>query len=236
MMPIAELEYEAHAASPLRKAIAARMSAATREIPHFRLSCRLEMDAALEARRRLQAQRSSPHLTINDVVVKLVAQAIADVPVVNCQWVDGEIRQFRNADISIVTAVPGGLSAPILKNAGCKSIWEISTEIEDLIGRAKSGALRVEELVGGSFGLSNLGASGVEQFDAIINPPQCAIMAVGSLVRALLPSTNGEVRLATMACFTLSLDHRALDGQTGALFMSALRRRVEIPDLEFQTA
>jgi pyruvate dehydrogenase E2 component (dihydrolipoamide acetyltransferase) len=158
--------------SPMRKVIAARMSDAKRTIPHFRLMADIEVDALLARRTELRQVRPGVALSLNDLLIKAAAQALMEVPEVNVQWADNELHQFASADISIVTAVEGGLATPIVRKAQLKSIWEIATEVKDLTGRAARNELRMDEIMGGSFSISNLGMYGVDEFDAVINPPQ----------------------------------------------------------------
>lgn len=222
--------YAVIALSPLRKVIAARMVEAKRTIPHFRLAADIELDALLDLRRELREQNTDAALSLNDLLIKACASALIDTPAVNIQWVDGEIHQYRAADISVVTAIEGGLSTPIIRSAESKTIWEISREVKELAARAAKNALKVDEVLGGSFSVSNLGMYGVDQFDAIINPPQCAILAVGSAKPRCLVSPEREVHIATVLRTTLSVDHRAIDGATAAAFLAALRRRLEQPE------
>jgi pyruvate dehydrogenase E2 component (dihydrolipoamide acetyltransferase) len=215
--------------TPLRKVIAARMTEAKQTIPHFRLVADLEVDALLELRRDLRAAHPERDLSINDLLIKACAMALIDSPALNIQWVEGELRQYRTADISIVTALEGGLSTPILRSAETKSVWEIAREVRELGARAACNALKLDEVFGGTFSISNLGMYGVDQFDAIINPPQCAILAVGRARPRYVPMHGGGARSATQMRVTLSVDHRAVDGVTAAKFLSALRERIEHP-------
>jgi pyruvate dehydrogenase E2 component (dihydrolipoamide acetyltransferase) len=216
--------------SPIRKVIAARMAEAKRTIPHFRLSSDIEVDALLALRSELRARYPDVKLSLNDLLLKGCAAALMDAPTINIQWVDGAIRRYHTADISVVTALEDGISTPILRGAECKSIWEISREVKELTARAAKNGLTMDEVYGGSFSVSNLGMYGVDQFDAIINPPQCAILAVGAARRQVLPSPEGETRTPTVVRVTLSLDHRAIDGAVGAAFLSALRQRLAEPE------
>lgn len=215
--------------TPVRKVIAARMVEAKQTIPHFHMSADIEIDALVAVRSRL-CEQPDGRISLNALIVKACAAALMDAPGVNLQWVDGEIRQYRSADIAVVTALPGGLSTPIVRNAEMKSVREIGAEIKTLAQRAAENALRMDEVFGGTFSISNLGMYDVEAFDAIINPPQCAMLAVGTGRAKLLPEGEGGVRHATVLRATLSLDHRAIDGATAALFMRALKARIEQPD------
>jgi len=222
-------DYLVRPLSPMRKVIAARMSDAKRTIPHFRLMADIEVDALLARRTQLRQVRPGVALSLNDLLIKAVAQALMDVPEVNVQWADHELHQFASADISIVTAVEGGLATPIVRKAQLKSLWEISAEVKELTDRAARNELRMDEIMGGSFSISNLGMYGVDEFDAIINPPQCAILAIAAARARCVASRDLEPRVATLMRVTLSADHRAIDGVAGARFLSALKRCIEAP-------
>ena len=215
--------------SPMRKVIAARMSEAKRTIPHFRLMADIEVDALLTRRTQLCRARPGVPLSLNDLLIKACAQALMEVPELNVQWAESELHQFANADISIVTAVEGGLTTPIVRKAQLKSIWEISAEVKDLAARGARNELKMDEIVGGSFSISNLGMYGVDEFDAVINPPQCAILAIGAAKCRCVASRHLEPRVATVMRVTLSADHRAIDGIASARFLSALRSCIEAP-------
>jgi pyruvate dehydrogenase E2 component (dihydrolipoyllysine-residue acetyltransferase) len=215
--------------SPMRKVIAARMSEAKRTIPHFRLMADIEVDALLARRTQLCRARPGIPLSLNDLLIKAAAHALTEVPEVNVQWAENELHQFASADISIVTAVEGGLTTPIVRKAQLKSIWEISAEVKDLAARAARNELKMDEIVGGSFSISNLGMYGVDEFDAVINPPQCAILAIGAAKSRCVASRDLEPRVATVMRVTLSADHRAIDGIAGAHFLSALKSCIEAP-------
>ena len=221
--------YTVRSLSPMRRVIAARMHEAYSTIPHFRASVDMEVDKLLALRNELRAMNPSVSLSLNDLLVKASAQALVDVPEVNVRWSDRELRQFVNADIAIVVAVKGGLVTPVVRDANLKSIREISAQIRDLTARAARNELKMDEITGGSFSISNLGMHGVDHFDAIINPPQCAILAVGSAKPRCLAGPDGQVRVGTVMQATISADHRVIDGITAARFVSALRARIEQP-------
>lgn len=215
--------------SPMRKVIATRMAEAKRTIPHFRLSVDIELDALMDLRKELRQQSQNAGLSLNDLLIKACATALMDTPSVNVQWVEDEIHQYRTADIAVVTAVEGGLSTPIVRSAESKTVWQISREVRGLIAKAARKTLRIDEIFGGSFSISNLGMYGVDRFDAIVNPPQCAILAIGRGTPRVVVSPERETRIATVATMTLSMDHRVIDGTTGATFLSSLRHRIEHP-------
>lgn len=209
--------------SPIRRMIAARTAEAKQTIPHFRLCADIDVDAVHALR---QAQ-SGDRLSITDVLVKACATALMQAPGLNLQWVDGEIRQLKSADIAVVVALHDGLSTPIVRNADGKSVWEIAHELKELARRAKANLLKTTEIYGGSFSISNLGMFGVPEFDAIINPPQCAILAVGAARATVVAHGSLGTRIASILRVTLSCDHRAINGATGARFLSVLKRLLE---------
>jgi pyruvate dehydrogenase E2 component (dihydrolipoamide acetyltransferase) len=213
----------------MRRAIAARMSEAKRSIPHFRLVADIQIDALLGQRKALIGQGTAQSLSLNDLLIKACAQALIDVPDINVQWAEKEIHRFHSADIAIVTAVQGGLTTPIVRAADTKSVWQIAAEVKELAARAQRNALRMDEIVGGSFSISNLGMYAVDEFDAIINPPQCAILAIGQGRPRCVAGGDLRVAVATVMRVTLSVDHRAIDGVAGARFLSALKARIETP-------
>lgn len=221
--------YTVRLLSPMRKVIASRMAESTRTIPHFRLTADVEVDALVEVRREVRDMNPAVNLSLNDLVIKACAMALMDVPAVNIQWSDNGILYYNTADISVVTAIDGGLSTPIIRGAEKKSVLDISREVKGLAMRAATHSLKMEEVFGGSFSISNLGMHGVDQFDAIINPPQCAILAIGSAKPRVVVSQDRETRIATVMRVTLSVDHRAIDGAIGAAFLTALKHRLEHP-------
>lgn len=222
--------YTAVPLSPLRKAIAARMTEATRTIPHFRVVTEIEIEALLAWRGQINATQPAGNVSINDCLIKACAAALMEHPAVNSQFVSDTIHQYHAADISVVVAVEGGLATPVIRGANRKSVQEIAAEVRALVARAAARQLRMEEITGGSFSISNLGAYGIEQFDAIINPPQCAILAVGRAKRRLVIRDTGESQIATVLRATLSVDHRAIDGAVAAEFLATLRGHLEQPE------
>jgi pyruvate dehydrogenase E2 component (dihydrolipoamide acetyltransferase) len=218
------------ALTPMRRIIAARMVEAKHTIPHYRMCADVEMDAILALRRELRARHVGAVPSLNDFLIKASANALLAIPAINIQWAEDEIRQFQNADISVVVALKDGLSTPIIRRAETKSVWEIAREIKDLATKAKSNVLKMHEILGGSFSISNLGMYGIDQFDAVINPPQCAILAAGSATPRVVVAENGGTRVATIMRLTLSIDHRAVDGPTGAAFLAVLRKQLESPE------
>jgi pyruvate dehydrogenase E2 component (dihydrolipoamide acetyltransferase) len=218
--------------SPIRKAIAARMMEATRTIPHFRLVLDIEMDALLALREEFNVAHPNAKISINACLVKACASALIEQPAVNIQLIAEELRHYRQADISVVVAVTGGLATPIIRDANTKTVHQIAAEVKELSVRAATGRLKRSEIEGGTFSISNLGMYGVDQFDAIINPPQCAILAIGrTRPRMLVCDTRSGVAQVLRA--TLSVDHRAIDGVTAAAFVKTLRQILERPRVLF---
>jgi pyruvate dehydrogenase E2 component (dihydrolipoamide acetyltransferase) len=215
--------------SPLRKAIASRTTEAKRTIPHYRLTMNVHMDELLAVRHTLNQRHFDYTISINDLIIKACAIALLDQPELNIQLVGDEIHRYHQADISIIVAVPGGLSTPIVRGADTKPVEEIAREVRALTDRATKNQLKSSEVLGGTFSISNLGMYGIDQFDAVINPPQCAILAVGE-VQAHPVVHQGEIITASLMSVTLSLDHRAIDGVTGATFLKSLREKLEHPE------
>lgn len=219
--------------SPIRKVIAASMTAAKQTIPHFRLVADFEMDGFLALRQGENAAHPDHKISINDCLIKACASALMQHPAVNVQMLGEEIHQYSHADIAVVIAVDGGLSTPVVRHANDKTPQQIASEVKELASRAPTGKLKRREIEGGTFSISNLGMYGVDQFDAIINPPQCAILAVGCAKPRLVISPDHTTRIATLMRVTLSVDHRAIDGATAAKFMNTLRQAVEQPQSLF---
>ena len=210
--------------SAMRRTIARRLTEAKQTIPHFYLRRRVRTDRLAALRSAIEGQRP----TINDYLVKACALALMEVPQANIQVHGDEIHRFSDADIAVAVATERGLMTPIIRAAQSLSVAEISRAVGDLAQRARSGRLTQSEISGGSFSLSNLGGYGIEQFDAIINPPQGAILAVGA-ARSEPIDDDGALRLVPMMHMSLSCDHRAIDGADGARFMAALVALIEAP-------
>ena len=213
--------------SATRKAIARQLTLSKSTIPHFYLRTQVSLDALLELRaERKRGGGKAP--SVNDYFIRASALALKQVPDVNIQVHGDEIRKFRNADISVAVAAERGLITPIIRAAETKSVETVSQEMRSLIERARSGKLRTEDIEGGTFTVSNLGMFGIDQFDAIINPPQGAILAIGAASRRPI-ERGGGLGVATTAQLSLSCDHRAIDGAVGAQFLAALRDLLEAP-------
>lgn len=216
----------------MRKAIASRLQAAKRNAPHFRLNIELNVDAIQALRSQINATVPKVKLSINDMFIKAAAAALMKVPQVNVQFDEDsqQILQFSHADISIAVAIDNGLITPIVKAADQKSLADISNTMRDLATRAKTGKLAPDEFQGGSFSISNLGMLGIKQFDAIINPPQGAILALGVAEKRAVVEGDAIV-IRQMVSATLSCDHRVIDGALGAAFLAAFKQYVENPAL-----
>lgn len=220
--------YEEIKLSNMRKTIAKRLTESKQTVPHFYLSVDVELDNLLAARKGLNAMSDDYKISVNDFVIKACAAALMKVPAANVQFMGDTMRQFKRADISVAVAIDGGLITPVVKGADQKGLRQISDEIKDLAKRAHEGKLAPEEYAGGTFSISNMGMMGVKQFDAVINPPQAAILAVGAGEQRPVVK-NGELSVATVMTITLSCDHRAIDGAVGAEFLAAVKMFLQEP-------
>lgn len=213
----------------MRKTIAKRLTEAKQTIPHFYLSIDCCLDELLNLRTKLNERPNTKvKLSVNDFVVKAVALALIDAPKANVTFHGDYLRQYTQADVCVAVAIDGGLVTPIVKAANLKSLTDISIEVKDLAERARAGKLAPEAYQGGSFTISNLGMYGIKHFDAIINPPQACILAVGAGEKRAVVNSN-EIKIANMMTCTLSIDHRALDGAVGAEFLKAFKTYIENP-------
>lgn len=226
--------FESIPMSGMRRAIASRLQTSKQQSPHFRLNVDLDLERLLALRQDINREVPGVKISVNDLLVKACALALVAVPDVNIQFDEAtqSIRRFADADISVAVALPAGLITPIVRSANRKSISDISNEIHSLVTRAKAGTLKPEEFQGGTFSVSNLGMLGVRQFDAIINPPQSAILAIGAgEMRAVV--RDGQIVARQQMTVSLSCDHRVIDGAAGAAFLRELKRLIEIPTLMF---
>ena len=214
--------------STMRKIIARRLEEAKATVPHFYLTLDVEIDKLLKLRKELNEELGKSKVSLNDFIIRAVALALGKVPDANVQFAGDMMRRFERADVSVAVATDGGLITPIIRDAGNKSVVQISTEMKDLAERARSGKLLPEEYQGGTISISNLGMYGIREFSAVINPPQAAILAIGKgeerpIVR------HGAVQIATLMTVTISADHRAIDGVIGARFLNAFKDYLEAP-------
>ncbi|MCZ2154287.1 MAG: 2-oxo acid dehydrogenase subunit E2 [Bryobacterales bacterium] len=214
--------------SGMRKMIGARLQQSKRDAPHFRVHMDVEVDRFLQQLERLNADHPGIRITMNDLLIKASALALLQEPQLNVQFDGQTVQASANANISVAMAVKDGLIAPVVREADRKTVVEIAEEMRDFALRAKAKAIKSEELEGGTFSLSNLGMFGVKQFDAIINPPQVAILAIGAAEpRAIIK--NGAVCPATVMTLCLSSDHRVIDGAIAARFLATLRTHISSP-------
>lgn len=211
----------------MRRTIARRLVESKTQVPHFSLTAECRVDRLLELRRELNAA-GTVKVSVNDLVVKAVAGALADVPEANRTWSDDGVLQHRAADIAIAVALDDGLVTPVVRGVEALSVSELGRRIADLAERARSGGLRQHEIEGGSFSVSNLGMYGTREFTAIINPPHAGILAVGAARRAPVV-VDGVLEVGTVMSATLSADHRVLDGAVAARWLAAFQARVEHP-------
>lgn len=214
--------------SSMRKTIAERLVKSATEAPHFFLS--VDCDISEINKIRENVNKGDIKVSVNDFIIKASALALKKFPKANCSWNDDFIRYYNSYDISVAVAVEDGLITPIVKNAISKGIEEISSEVKLLASKAKKGELSPEEYSGGNFTVSNLGMFGIKNFNAIINPPQSMILAVGKAEPRAVVSNN-EITISNLMTVTLSCDHRAVDGALGAQWLNKFKDFIENPSL-----
>ncbi|NBC36262.1 pyruvate dehydrogenase complex dihydrolipoamide acetyltransferase [Novosphingobium sp. FSY-8] len=217
--------------SGMRKTIARRLTESKQQVPHIYLTVDVRLDALLKLRGELNASLAARNvkLSVNDMLIKALGVALETVPQCNVAFAGDNLRQYTRADVSVAVSIPGGLITPIITDAAGKSLSKISTEMGDLAKRAKDGKLAPSEYVGGTASLSNMGMMGIKQFEAVINPPQAMIMAIGAGEKRPWVMEDGSIGVATVMSATGSFDHRAIDGADGAQLMAAFRTLVENP-------
>ncbi|MEB8388616.1 pyruvate dehydrogenase complex dihydrolipoamide acetyltransferase [Rhodobacteraceae bacterium KMM 6894] len=215
----------------MRKTIAARLTEAKQTVPHFYLRRDIQLDALLKFRGQLnkQLEGRGVKLSVNDFIIKACALALQAVPEANAVWAGDKVLQLKPSDVAVAVAIEGGLFTPVLKDAEMKSLSALSAEMKDLAGRARDRKLAPHEYQGGSFAISNLGMFGIDNFDAVINPPHGAILAVGAGVKKPVVGADGELAVATVMSVTLSVDHRVIDGALGAHLLNAIKDNLENP-------
>ena len=215
----------------MRRTIAARLTEAKQTIPHFYLRRDVQLDALMAFRETLNKslEQRGVKLSVNDFIIKACAQALQAVPDCNAVWAGDRILKLKPSDVAVAVAVEGGLFTPVLRDADKKSLSALSAEMKDLAGRAKTKKLAPHEYQGGSFAISNLGMMGVENFDAVINPPHGSILAVGAGIKKPVVKADGTIGVATVMSMTLSVDHRVIDGALGAAFLKAVIEALENP-------
>jgi pyruvate dehydrogenase E2 component (dihydrolipoamide acetyltransferase) len=212
--------------SPVRRTIAKRLVQSKGPIPHFYLTIDVAMDRVWDAYKALRDQKSS--ISINDIVIKATALALRQHPDINASFAGDHVKQFARVHIGMAVALDDGLITPVLRDADLKPLEEISEEARTLAERARARTLQPSEYSGATFSISNLGMMGIEQFSAIINPPEAAILAVGA-VRQVPVAVDGQVTVGYRMKATLSVDHRVADGASGARFLQTLKRFLEHP-------
>ncbi len=225
-----DIPHEVQKLSNMRKTIARRLTEAKQSIPHIYLTVDINLDKLLKLRSELNAglEARGVKLSVNDLLIKALAQALIAVPKCNVSFAGDNLIQYHRADISVAVSIDGGLITPIVANANEKSLSTISSEVKDLAGRAKDGKLKPHEYQGGTASLSNMGMFGIKQFDAVINPPQAMIMAISAGLKQ--PAViDDSLQIATMMSATGSFDHRAIDGADGAQLMKVFKELIENP-------
>jgi pyruvate dehydrogenase E2 component (dihydrolipoamide acetyltransferase) len=229
-VPDFEIPYEAEKLNNIRKVIARRLTEAKQTIPHIYLTVDVRLDALLKLRGELNKalEADGVKLSVNDLLIKALAKALIRVPKCNVSFAGDELRKYSRADISVAVAAPSGLITPIIVDAAVKGVAQISIEMKALADKAKAGKLQPHEYQGGTASLSNLGMFGIKQFDAVINPPQAMIMAVGAGEQRPYV-VDGALSVASVMSATGSFDHRAIDGADGAQLMQAFKDLVENP-------
>jgi pyruvate dehydrogenase E2 component (dihydrolipoamide acetyltransferase) len=212
----------------MRRIIAKRLVTSLGPIPHFFLTTEIEMDRAAEMRRNINELDPELKLSINDIIIKVAAAALVAHPQVNASFQDKAVRYYERADIGVAVAIEDGLITPVVRSADQKSLSQIAQEVRDLAERARKRKLRPEEYTGASFSISNLGMFGIDEFTAVINPPEGAILAVGAMT-AKPVVRDGEIVVRQMIRVTMSCDHRVIDGATGAKFLQSFKKILENP-------
>ncbi len=215
----------------MRRTIADRLSEAKQTIPHFYLRREIRLDALLDLRAQMNAGLAARgvKLSVNDFIIKACAHALQQVPAANAVWAGDRILQLEPSDVAVAVAVEGGLFTPVLRDAQAKSLSALSAEMKDLAARARDRKLAPQDYQGGSFAISNLGMFGIDSFDAVINPPHGAILAVGAGVKKPVVTEDGTLGIATLMTATLSVDHRVIDGALGAELLAAIVEALENP-------
>ena len=215
----------------MRKVIANRLTEAKQTIPHFYLRKSVNLDKLLKIRTEMNEGLADKgtKISVNDFIIKASSLALQDVPKANVVWAEDRILQMKASDVAVAVSVEGGLFTPVIFDSENKSLSSLSSEIKDLASRARDRKLLPSEYQGGSFAISNLGMMGVENFDAVINPPHGSILAVGAGVKKPIALIDGSVTVATIMSLTLSVDHRAIDGALGAEFLAKITQYLENP-------
>ncbi len=220
--------YRDEPASEMRRTIAKRLVTSLGPVPHFFLTTEIEMDRAAEMRKAINALDEELKISINDIIIKVAAAALIQHPQVNASFQDKVVRYYEHADIGVAVAIEEGLITPIVRAADQKSLGAIAAEVRDLAERARHRKLRPEEYLGATFSISNLGMFGIDEFTAVINPPEGAILAIGAMSPKPVVRDN-EIVVRQMMRVTMSCDHRVIDGATGAKFLQTFKKILENP-------
>jgi pyruvate dehydrogenase E2 component (dihydrolipoamide acetyltransferase) len=215
----------------MRKIIAARLTEAKQTVPHFYLRRDIQLDALLKFRSQLNKtlEARGVKLSVNDFIIKACALALQEVPEANAVWAGDRVLQMTASDVAVAVAIEGGLFTPVLQDAEIKSLSALSVQMKDFASRARDRKLAPQEYQGGSFAISNLGMFGIDNFDAIINPPHSGILAVGAGAKKPIVGADGELAVATVMSVTLSVDHRVIDGAMAANLLNAIKANLENP-------
>jgi pyruvate dehydrogenase E2 component (dihydrolipoamide acetyltransferase) len=227
-LPQVASPYRDEPASEIRKTIAKRLVTSLGPVPHFFLTTEIEMDRAAEMRRGINALDPDLKISINDIIIKVVAAALMQHPEVNASFQEKFVRYYEHADIGVAVAIEDGLITPVVRAADQKSLSQIASEVRELAERARSRKLKPEEYTGATFSVSNLGMFGIDEFTAVINPPEGAILAIGAMSAKPVVRDN-EIVIRQIMRVTMSCDHRVIDGATGARFLQTFKKILENP-------
>ena len=229
----ADREFKEIPLNSMRKTVAKRLTEAKQNVPHFYLRKEIKIDQLLQVRSRLNAHLAEKNnkLSINDFIIKSCALALQSVPTANAIWAEDKILQLKPSDIAVAVSVEDGLFTPVIRDADTKSLSNISKEMKELAEKARSKKLMPNEYQGGSFSISNLGMFGVDNFDAVINPPHGAILAVGRGQKKPIVNEDETISVANLMSLTLSVDHRVIDGALGAKLLQSITKYLEDPIL-----
>ena len=229
----ADREFREIPLNSMRKTVAKRLTEAKQNVPHFYLRKEIKIDQLLQVRSRLNAHLAEKNnkLSINDFIIKSCALALQSVPTANAIWAEDKILQLKPSDIAVAVSVEDGLFTPVIRDADTKSLSNISKEMKELAEKARSKKLMPNEYQGGSFSISNLGMFGVDNFDAVINPPHGAILAVGRGLKKPIVNDDDSISVANLMSLTLSVDHRVIDGALGAELLGSITKYLEDPIL-----
>ena len=225
-----ENEYEDVPTSQMRKSIAKRLVTSIGPVPTFYLTVEVDMNRVIEARESMNSmlEEDGYRISVNDIVLKAVAAALRQHPNCNAQWHDNFVRRFNAVHLGVAVAIDEGLITPVIRNAHAKGIMQIASEVRELAGRARTKKLMPDDYTGSTFSVSNLGMFGIQEFTAIINPPEAGILAVGGIEETPVV-VSGEVKICPRMRITMSCDHRVIDGAQGARFLATLKSMLEEP-------